>query len=379
VFGEQVGIGELIGWRTLVDIGIVALIIYQLLLLLRGSRSATVMLGVALLFGMFYLSQDDVLDLPTLNWLLDRFIGSIALLLVVLFQDDLRRALASAIRSPLVFSSRDPESTAVLEEVLRACSVLSQRGIGALIVIEQEALLDRYVQEGIKMESAVSWQVLLSLFIPSHMNPTHDGAVVIQKGRIAAAACFLPLAYGDDIPPSLGSRHRAALGLADETDAIVIVVSEESGRCSVAHMGQLDLELKPSALRERFRVLFDEKRDRDGDWQRRWRRRIVHHSGHHNVRVTGEHDRIPKTRITDQHDRQARSTAEHILDVTRNTGEQYRSGKDDAEEARKEPRTFDPTATHIPEATADDGAHLSQVVPHPATLNEQPDPAKEVS
>lgn len=376
MLGDQLAFSDIVGWRTIIDVGVVALVVYQALLLLRGSRSAPVMLAIALLFGMFYISQDDVLDLPTLNWLLDRFISSIVVLLVVLFQDDLRRALASAVRTPLVFSSRDPESTAVLEEVLRSCAVLSQRGIGALIVIEQQALLDRYVQDGIKMESEVSWQVLLSLFIPSHMNPTHDGAVIIQKGRMAAAACFLPLAYGDDIPPSLGSRHRAALGLADETDAIVIVVSEESGTCAVAHMGQLDLDLKPADLRERFRVLFDERRDHDGDWQRRWRRRIVHHTGSHGMRNTGEHDRTATARITDQHDRLARSTAEQLLDATRTTGEQKRTtGPVDSEAAAT---VFDPTATQIPEASPD-GPRLSRVVPDPAALKRESEPTKEAS
>ena len=340
---DAINLSALTDWRTVVDVGLVAVIIYQLLLLLKGSRSGAVMLAAAVLFGIFYLSQDDVLDLPTLNWLLDRFISSIVLLLVVLFQDDIRRALASAVRSPLVFSSRDPESTAVLEEVLRACGVLSQRGIGGLIVIEQEALLDRYVEAGVKMDATVSWQVLLSLFIPSHMNPTHDGAVVIQKGRIASAACFLPLAYGDDIPPHLGSRHRAALGLADETDAIVVVVSEESGRCAVAHMGQLDLDLKTADLRERFRVLFDEKRERDDErWQRRWRRRIVHHTPQANVRNTHELEASP-ARSTDQHNNPGRTTAEQLLDATRNTGELIRT--DPPAEAR-----FDPSATQIPEA-----------------------------
>ena len=242
----------------------------------------------------------------------------------------------------------------VLEEVLRACGVWSQRGIGALIVIEQETLLDRYVEDGVKMDASVTWQVLLSLFIPSHMNPTHDGAVIIQKGRMAAAACFLPLAYGDDIPPSLGSRHRAALGLADETDAIVVVVSEESGRAAVAHMGQLDLDLKPADLRERFRVLFDEKRERDERWQRRWRRRIVHHGSTHGGRSTQEHDRAALSRITDQHNKQARNTAEQLLDATRNTGEQTR-GESAAE------RQFDPTATRVPEV--DVATTSPQVVP----------------
>ena len=263
-------------WRSLVDIVLVAVIVYQLLLLLKGSRSGAVLLAVAVLFGMFYVSQDDMFDLPTLNWLLDRFISSIVVLLVVLFQDDIRRALSGAMRAPLLFSGSDRASSAVLEEVLRATAVLSQRGIGALMVIEQEADLDRYIEHGVRIDSKVSWQLLMSLFIPSHMNPTHDGAIIIQKGRITSAACFLPLAYGDDIPSNLGSRHRAALGLADDTDAVVVVVSEESGSCALAHMGQIDLGLKPSDLRERFGTLFGDREVRPQAWRKRWQRRVVH-------------------------------------------------------------------------------------------------------
>ena len=312
MFSPELQLEALSPWRSLFDVLLVAAIIYQLLLLMKGSRSGAALFGIAVIFGMFYLSQDDVVDLPTLNWLLDRFISSIVVLLIVLFQDDIRRALASTMRSPLVFSSSDPASSAVLGEVLRASAVLSQRCIGALVVIEQEADLDRFVEHGVRVDAEVSWQLLTSLFIPSHMNPTHDGAVVIQKGRISSAACFLPLAFGDDIPANMGSRHRAALGLADETDAIIVVVSEESGRCAIAHMGQIDLELKPSSLRERFRVLFGERRDREA-WQKRWQRRIIHHSPTEFAnRSTGEYAFDPQT----VRDRSVRDAGELLRKAT---------------------------------------------------------------
>lgn len=290
MFDGSVQLENLLSWRTLVDVGLVAVLLYQLLLLLRGTRSGAVLLGVALLFALFYLSQDSVLDLPTVNWMLDRFISSVVVLLVILFQDDIRRALASVIRSPLASFGRDAAQSAVVAEVLRAASVLSQRGIGALIVIEREAPLDRFVEQGVRVDGRVGWQLLLSLFIPSHMNPTHDGAVIVSKGRVAAAACFLPLAQGDDLPAQLGSRHRAALGLADETDAIVVVVSEETGQCGLAHLGQLDLDLRPADLRERLQaVLGDEDEGKRSRRERRWRRRIVPHGvSTSSGRVTGE-------------------------------------------------------------------------------------------
>ena len=267
----------LLQWRWLVDIGLVGVLIYQLLVLLRGSRSGAMLFAVGVMFVMHYVSQEDLLDLPTVNWILDRFISSIVVLFVVLFQEDIRRALTSVVRSPLVFSPKDPASNAVIEEVLRACTVLSQRHIDALVVIEQEASLDRYVEDGVRVNADVSWQLLLAMFIPEHMNATHDGAVIIQKSRIAAAACFLPLAGGAGIPGTLGSRHRAALGLADETDAIIVVVSEESGTCSLAYMGQLDLNLTPADLRERFRLLFGDQPEAMQPWRRAWRRRINVH------------------------------------------------------------------------------------------------------
>lgn len=268
---------SLLQWRWLLDIGLVAWLIYYMLILLRGSRSGAMLFAVGLMFALHYGSQEDLLDLPTVAWILDRFISSIVVLFVVLFQEDIRRALTSVVRSPLVFSPKDPASNAVIEEVLRACTVLSQRHIGALVVIEQEASLDRYVEDGVRVNADVSWQLLLAMFIPEHMNATHDGAVIVQKNRIAAAACFLPLAGGAGIPGTLGSRHRAALGLADETDAIIVVVSEESGTCSLAYMGQLDLNLTPADLRERFRLLFGDQPEAMQPWRRAWRRRINVH------------------------------------------------------------------------------------------------------
>jgi diadenylate cyclase len=268
---------SLLQWRWLADIGLVAALIYHMLLLLRGSRSGAMLLAVGLLFGLHYVSREEWLDLPTVHWLLDSFLSSIVVVFVVLFQEDLRRALTSVVRSPLVFSPKDPASSQTIEEVLRACTVLSQRQLGALIVLEQEASLDRFIGDGVRVNAEVSWQLLLAMFIPEHMNATHDGAVIIQKNRIAAAACFLPLAGGAGIPGTLGSRHRAALGLADETDAIVVVVSEETGTCSLAYMGQLDLNLSPADLRERLRLLFGGQPDALQPWQRAWRRRINLH------------------------------------------------------------------------------------------------------
>jgi uncharacterized protein (TIGR00159 family) len=201
----------------------------------------------------------------------------VPVLLVVLFQEDIRRTLSSVLRSPVAGTPKSRSADHVIDELVRACSELTQRGLGALIVIEQQAQLGRYMQDGVRIDSEVSWQLLLAMFVPDHKNPTHDGAVVIQKDRISAAACFLPLAGGVGIPGTLGSRHRAALGLADETDAVVVVVSEETETCALAHMGQLDLNLSPADLRERLRLLVGGGYAAQGGVDQ-WRRRIQFHA-----------------------------------------------------------------------------------------------------
>jgi diadenylate cyclase len=264
----------LTSWRVWLDIAIVGVLIYQLLYLLRGSRSGAILVAISLIFGLFYVSQDDVLDLPTVNWLLDRFLSSIVVLLVILFQDDIRRGLSAGVQTRLSFGRGQATSRQVLDEVLQACSVLGQRGIGALLVLEREADLDRFIEHGVRADARVTWQLLLSLFIPSHLNPTHDGAVIIRGERVAAAACFLPLASGPGLPSSMGSRHRAGLGLADETDALVIVVSEESGAYALAHLGQIEMDLTLADLRERLEELLRDKEPSKG-WQGAWRRRVL--------------------------------------------------------------------------------------------------------
>ena len=272
-------LGEWLHWRRLLDVGLVALLIYQLLLVMRGSRSGAVVTAFVILFGLYYVSRDNVLDLPTVYAILDRVIGSIAVLLVVLFQEDIRRAMSSTLRSPLMGGQRAELSNDIIDEITRTCAELCSRGLGGLVVVEQQAPLDRYVEDGIKVDADVSWQLLLAMFIPDHKSPTQDGAVVIKKGRIAAAACFLPLAGGAGIPGTLGSRHRAALGLADETDAVVVVVSEETATCSLAHMGSLDLNLTPADLRERIKLLVGGQPEMAAWREQSWRRRISFNSG----------------------------------------------------------------------------------------------------
>ncbi|MBM4343351.1 MAG: diadenylate cyclase [Deltaproteobacteria bacterium] len=261
--------------RRLVDVGLVAVLLYQLLVLVRGSRSGALLLGLLLLLGLWYVSRDDMLDLPTVYWVLDRFIGSAAIVLVILFQDDIRRALGSSIGATLLGAQRARLSAELIEDIVHACAELCERNLGALIVLEQQAPLDRYAQDGVRIGGEVSWQLLVALFIPSARNPTHDGAVFVQKGRITSAANFLPLAGGAGVPGTLGSRHRAAMGLADETDAVVVVVSEETATCAIAHMGGLETGLGPADVRERLRLLVGNSAFGSPYQHRGWKRSIV--------------------------------------------------------------------------------------------------------
>lgn len=265
-------------WRRLLDVGLVAILAYQLLALVRGSRSAALLVGLVLFLLLWYVSRDDMLDLPTVFWVLDRFIGSAAIMLVILFQEDIRRALGSAVGASLLGAPRARLSAELVDDIVHACAELCERNLGALMVIEQQAPLLRYANEGVRIDGEVSWQLLVALFIPTNQNPTHDGAVIIQKARVTSAGNFLPLAGGAGVPGTLGSRHRAAMGLADETDAIVVVVSEETATCSIAHMGSLETGLAPAEVRDRLRVLVGGQAYAGTYQHRSWKRSIVFNS-----------------------------------------------------------------------------------------------------
>lgn len=261
-------------WRTLesytttdfivgaVDVFLVAFVIYRVLLLIRGTKAVQMLVGVMLIMIFYLLSKDEYLGLKTLNWLLDKFIASFILILVIVFQDEIRRGLSQVgSTGGAAFTGLSQlEQTHFLEEIIKASFTLAEKRTGALIVIEREASLDEYMAEGIPLDAAVSHQLLNAIFVPERSNPTHDGAAVITKGRIAAAGCFLPLTTSPRVEKMLGTRHRAALGLTELTDAVVIVVSEETGIVSLAFQGELVRRLETSDLRELLQKLFSEDR-----------------------------------------------------------------------------------------------------------------------
>jgi diadenylate cyclase len=245
-------------WRDVLDIVLVSLIVYRLLVAFRGTRAAQMLIGLGVLLGASFVARR--LELYSLGWLLDTFWAFWAIALVVLFQPELRRALARLGRGQflqaVVGSSRAARAQLV-DEITRAAAVLAGRHIGALIVIERTGGLRQYAELGVPLDAVASGDLLESLFQP--VSPLHDGAVLVEGTRIAAAGCFLPLSRTPDIARALGSRHRAALGISEETDAVAVVVSEETGRTSLAVDGRIESPIDETALRRRLYELVAEE------------------------------------------------------------------------------------------------------------------------
>lgn len=229
-------------WQDLLDILIVAYFIYRIALLIRGTRTMQMVIGLLIVAGAFVGSQ--MLGLFTLNWLLNNFLGSLIVILVVIFQADIRRAL-TGVGARSFFAPR-PIVANVAEELANAAEWLAARRIGALMVIEQDVGLHEYVETGRSIAGRVSPELIETIFLRG--SPLHDGAVIIKGDQVLAAACLLPLSSNPNVSLTLGTRHRAAIGLTEDNDAVVIVVSEETGTISLAHNGELRRNLKAPDL-----------------------------------------------------------------------------------------------------------------------------------
>ncbi len=241
---------------VVLDMAIVYYVIYRILLLIKGTRAVQMLIGLVLVLVFYFLSQDGYLNLSTTHWFIERFIANFIIIIVIIFQRDIRRALAEVGQTSFLSGTRAFEETQVIEEVIKASMMLSSRKIGGLIAIEREADLTHYTEEGIQLGADVSKDILFNLFLPEHQNPLHDGAVIIQQSRVSAAGCFLPLTNNPAVEKSLGTRHRAAIGLSEETDAAVVVVSEETGTVSIAFNGDLYRELDAAEMRELLQKLY---------------------------------------------------------------------------------------------------------------------------
>lgn len=238
---------DLMTWRDLVDILAVAVVVYNLLLLIRGTRAVQMLLGIFFLGGVYYLAR--LAKLTTLQSFLGSLLIFLPFAIIVLFQHEIRRALANFGRNPLWGLARQKQEKveSVVDEIVLAATTLASRKIGGLIVVERLEGLRTYVENGILLDATTSFDLLLTIFTPG--TPLHDGAVIIQEDRIAAAACFLPLSLNPQVSKELGTRHRAALGITEETDAVAVVVSEETGVISVACEGEMVRDLESNSLR----------------------------------------------------------------------------------------------------------------------------------
>ncbi len=243
-------------WQDALDILLVSFIIYKVILMVRGTRAMHMLLGLGVVFIMLIVSR--WLSLLTINWLINSFLSSLILVVIILFQAEIRRGLARIGRKALFAPGADPGST--LEEVVRAAEAMAQRFTGALIALERRIGLGEYVDKGVRLDAAVSRELLVSLFQTS--GPLHDGAVIISGDRIEAAKVVLPLSNATIPGPQVGTRHRAALGLAEETDAVCVVVSEERGEISLAVGNRLIRRLDPPSLRNLLLELFEVGRSR---------------------------------------------------------------------------------------------------------------------
>jgi diadenylate cyclase len=242
------------------DVLLVAAIIYFALLLVKGTRAMQMGIGVVLIFAIYQAAKH--MGLMTLYTLLDALLTSLVLIVVVIFQQDIRRALQRFGRSPFFASGGVAMEHQVIDDAVRSANSLAQKRIGALIVFEREGLLDEFIETGTILDAAVSKELLYSIFIPSHENPMHDGAVIIREGRIWQAGAFLPLTASTKLDRNLGTRHRAAIGISEETDAVVIVVSEERGEVSLCFNGNIVRNLDSALLRKVLLGLFQKRQKR---------------------------------------------------------------------------------------------------------------------
>ena len=233
------------------DLVLVWLVIYRALLLTKKSGAVQILSGMGVLAIAYFVSIWQ--QLVTFNWLLELFFSNLFLIVVILFQAEIRRALAQIGSNPFLLGSSSLEARHNIEEVAQGAWQLAQRGIGALIVIEREIVVDYFVESGTEIDCEISAEILNAIFAST--SPLHDGALIIRNGRIFSAGNFLPLSKNPVLDKNMGTRHRAAFGLAEQTDALILIVSEENRSVSLAHSEQFHNNLNQADLRK---LLYDE-------------------------------------------------------------------------------------------------------------------------
>lgn len=239
-------------WNDALDILIVAVIIYQVLVLLRGTRGAQMALGIIVVIVFYYLSRRWHLE--TVQWILTNLLPFFFLAIIIIFQVEIRRGLMSIGKNPFWRSLTPARISDVYDEMVLTAITLASQRIGGLMVIEREVGLKNYIESGVAINAQLTYDLLMTIFNPH--TPLHDGAVIVQRDKIAAAACFLPLTLDPQLSKQLGTRHRAAIGVTEETDAVALVVSEETGAISIAVGGRIERNLDGEALLARLYQLF---------------------------------------------------------------------------------------------------------------------------
>lgn len=247
-------------WNDVLDIAIMSFLLYRALLILRGTRAFQSLIGLLGVMVLYVLA--DKADLSSIHWLLEKFLVYLVLAVIILFQQDIRRGLARA-GGRLVPGFRSTADTGSREALVKACFSMASRRVGALIAIERDASLNEYAEAGTQLDALPSHDLLLSIFHPT--SPLHDGAVVLQKGRLVAAQVFFPLSLSKDISRFFGTRHRAAIGLTEETDAISIIVSEERGTVSIVRAGRITAAQDANELRHQLQEIFQTRSKQEDD------------------------------------------------------------------------------------------------------------------
>ncbi|MEA2109136.1 MAG: diadenylate cyclase CdaA [Pseudomonadota bacterium] len=237
-------------WQDILDILVVAFLVYHVLVIIRGTRAFQILLGLFLVFVIYEVSL--YLGFYTLNWVLNGFLSSIILIIIVLFQNEIRRALAKFGKTSFAINSSEKQQ--YLDKIVKACATMSLKRIGALIVFVRENMMPNVIEGCVQLNADVTDDLLLSIFNQS--SPLHDGAVIIMEGRILAAGCFLPLTTNPNIDKKYGTRHRAAIGITEDTDSIVVVVSEETGNISLAMGGKLTRNQDIDSLKKVLKKIF---------------------------------------------------------------------------------------------------------------------------
>jgi diadenylate cyclase len=248
-------------WQDFFDILIVWFIIYRVLLIIRGTRAAQMLAGIAIIIFAYFAAKQ--LGLVTLYWILNTFLSSIFLIIIIIFQRDIRRALTQV--GQTTFAKSFENTAHSMEEVVKAARYMAHRRTGALIILARETGLKDYIDAGQRVDAELSKEVLISLFQTT--SPLHDGGVIIRSGRILTAGCVLPLTKNPYISKMLGTRHRAAIGLSEESDAVIVVVSEETGRISLVQHGAITSDLDANSLKNRLEAIFVAREDQRHSWK----------------------------------------------------------------------------------------------------------------